>query len=144
MRSAIDAYPALARFPGVSLQAARTRFRDLDRQLIRMHREDLAAKLHSRRIDPGNNIGPRGTWTGLALLNNEIGKQRRHVAIRDIVQRGGLALQQLKPCFMMSPLSVAQYLPPGSIGFDLVVIDEASQMKPEDALGALVYTASMR
>jgi very-short-patch-repair endonuclease len=137
VRSAIDKYPALARFPGVSLQAARERFRELDRRVIELHRQALAATLHSRRIDIGNNSGARGTWTGLALLNNEIGKQRRHVSIRDVVQRGGLALQQLKPCFMMSPLSVAQYLPPGSIEFDLIVIDEASQMKPEDALGAL-------
>ena len=43
----------------------------------------------------------------------------------------------LKPCFMMSPLSVAQYLEPGRLVFDLVVMDEASQLKPEDALGAI-------
>jgi len=137
VRSAIDRYPALRNFPGVTLQAARERFRDLDRRVIETQRAVLAAQLHSRSIDPGNNAGPRGTWTGLALLNNEVNKQRRHITIRDLVQRAGTALQQIKPCFMMSPLSVAQYLPPGSIEFDLVVIDEASQMKPEDALGAL-------
>jgi superfamily I DNA and/or RNA helicase len=38
---------------------------------------------------------------------------------------------------MMSPLSVAQYLAPGQVKFDLVVMDEASQLKPEDAIGAL-------
>ncbi|HEY2476628.1 MAG TPA: DUF4011 domain-containing protein, partial [Candidatus Cybelea sp.] len=137
VRSAIDKYPALRNFPGVTLQAARERFRDLDRRVIETQRAVLAAQLHSRAIDPGNKDGPRGTWTGSALLNNEVNKQRRHIAIRDLVQRAGTALQQIKPCFMMSPLSVAQYLPPGSIEFDLVVIDEASQMKPEDALGAL-------
>ena len=35
----------------------------------------------------------------------------------------------------MSPLSAAQFLPPGSVEFDLLVIDEASQLRPEDALG---------
>jgi superfamily I DNA and/or RNA helicase len=35
----------------------------------------------------------------------------------------------------MSPLSVAQFLPPGSVDFDLLVIDGASQLRPEDALG---------
>jgi very-short-patch-repair endonuclease len=137
VRSAIDRYPALRNFPGVTLESARERFRNLDRRVIETQRAVLAAQLHSRMIDPGNNAGPRGTWTGLALLNNEVNKQRRHITIRDLVQRAGTALQQIKPCFMMSPLSVAQYLPPGSIEFDLVVIDEASQMKPEDALGAL-------
>jgi very-short-patch-repair endonuclease len=38
---------------------------------------------------------------------------------------------------MMGPLSVAQYLAPGQLKFDLVVMDEASQLKPEDAIGAL-------
>lgn len=38
---------------------------------------------------------------------------------------------------MMSPLSVAQYLSPDQIDFDILVIDEASQMRPEDALGAI-------
>lgn len=137
VRSAIDKYPALRDFPGVSLQSARERFRELDKRVIETHRAVLAAKLHYRQIDPGNNVGPRGTWTGRALLDNEVNKKKRHAPIRDVVQRAGMALQQMKPCFMMSPLSVAQYLPPGSIDFDLVVIDEASQMKPEDALGAL-------
>lgn len=137
VRAAIDKYPPLRDFPGMSLQSARERFRDLDKRVIETHRGVLAAKLHANRIDPGNSSGARGTWTGLSLLQNEVNKQKRHIAIRDAVQRAGAALQQIKPCFMMSPLSVAQYIPPGSIEFDLIVIDEASQMKPEDALGAL-------
>ena len=38
---------------------------------------------------------------------------------------------------MMSPMSVAQYLEPGKVRFDLVIMDEASQIRPEDALGAI-------
>jgi superfamily I DNA and/or RNA helicase len=38
---------------------------------------------------------------------------------------------------MMGPLSVAQYLAPGGLKFDLVIMDEASQLKPEEALGAI-------
>jgi superfamily I DNA and/or RNA helicase len=53
------------------------------------------------------------------------------------VRRAGATLQALKPCFMMGPLSVAQYLAPGEIHFDLIVMDEASQLKPEDAIGAI-------
>jgi superfamily I DNA and/or RNA helicase/very-short-patch-repair endonuclease len=39
---------------------------------------------------------------------------------------------------MMSPLSVAQYIPPDGIQFDIVIMDEASQIKPEDALGTVM------
>jgi superfamily I DNA and/or RNA helicase len=63
--------------------------------------------------------------------------QRKHPAIRDVTARAGRALQALKPCFMMGPLSVAQYLAPGALKFDLVIMDEASQIRPEDAIGAV-------
>ncbi len=46
-------------------------------------------------------------------------------------------MQALKPCWMMSPMSVAQYLEPGKPDFDLVIMDEASQIRPEEALGAI-------
>ena len=46
-------------------------------------------------------------------------------------------MQAIKPVFMMSPISVAAYLAPGALEFDLVVFDEASQVKPVDAFGAL-------
>ena len=39
---------------------------------------------------------------------------------------------------MMSPLSVAQYLDPSTTKFDVIIFDEASQVKPEDAIGALL------
>src|SRR5262249_24884940 len=51
--------------------------------------------------------------------------------------QAGSAVQRLKPVFLMSPLSVAQFLPPGKMTFDLLVVDEASQVAPEDALGAV-------
>ena len=51
--------------------------------------------------------------------------------------KAGIAIQSVKPLFMMSPLSVAQFLSPGAVSFDLVLIDEASQVEPVDALGAV-------
>jgi len=47
-------------------------------------------------------------------------------------------IQKIKPCFMMSPLSIAQFFDPRSARFDVIVFDEASQVRPEDALGALL------
>jgi very-short-patch-repair endonuclease len=71
------------------------------------------------------------------LIEHELNKKKRHIPIRQLVRRASHALQALKPCFMMSPLSVAQYLAPGQIEFDLLIMDEASQVRPEDALGAI-------
>src|SRR5262249_40268831 len=90
-----------------------------------------------RPVPYGVSRGRKADLTDAALIYNEVGKSRRHIALRDLMQRAGAAVQALKPCFMMSPLSIAQYIPPGSIEFDLLIIDEASQMKPEEAIGAL-------
>lgn len=57
--------------------------------------------------------------------------------IRRLMEQAGPAVQALKPVFMMSPLSVAQFLAPGVLEFDLLVMDEASQIQPVDALGAV-------
>ncbi|GIW99052.1 MAG: hypothetical protein KatS3mg111_2385 [Pirellulaceae bacterium] len=74
----------------------------------------------------------------MGLIRNEVKKQRRHCRIRDLFIRAGRAVQVLKPCFLMSPLSVSQYIVPDAVEFDLVLIDEASQVKPEDALGTIL------
>ena len=99
--------------------------------------------LDSRGVPVGIRSGPVGQWTDLALIDHEITKQKRHLPIRQLVNRAGGALKALKPCFMMGPLSVAQYLEPGILRFDLVIMDEASQLKPEDALGAIARGAQL-
>jgi very-short-patch-repair endonuclease/DNA polymerase III delta prime subunit len=72
------------------------------------------------------------------VLRTEFNKKARHMPIRKLMQSAGLAIQAIKPVFMMSPLSIANYLPPGALHFDLVIFDEASQVRPVDALGALL------
>ena len=73
----------------------------------------------------------------MALIENEVSKKKRHIPVRDLTRRAAPLVLELKPCWMMSPLAVAQYLPPDTLMFDLCIIDEASQMPPEDAVGAL-------
>jgi superfamily I DNA and/or RNA helicase len=65
-------------------------------------------------------------------------KKTRHLPIRRLMEAAGAAVQAAKPVFLMSPLSVAAYLPPGGPTFDLVVFDEASQVRPVDALGSVL------
>ena len=74
----------------------------------------------------------------MALLDHEIAKQKRYVPVRTLLAQAGRSIQAIKPCFMMSPLSLAKFLKAGSLTFDILVIDEASQMRPEDALGAML------
>ena len=74
----------------------------------------------------------------LGLLRREFEKRRRHLPIRRLMDKAGNAIQAIKPIFMMSPLSVATFLKPNSVDFDWVVFDEASQVKPVDAFGAII------
>src|SRR5260370_29913083 len=73
----------------------------------------------------------------MGVIHAGIGRKRRNLPIRKLIEKAGSAVQRLKPVFLMSPLSVAQFLPPGRLTFDLVVIDEASQVPPEEALGVV-------
>jgi len=122
---------------GVGQEQLRQQFIDADRKAIEHYRRYAADQIGRRLIPAGNGTGPVRTWTELSLINQELSKQKRHIPIRQLVRRSGRALQAMKPCFMMGPLSVAQYLAPRHLQFDLVVMDEASQLKPEDAIGAI-------
>ena len=137
LRQAYKQYPKLKRFSGTAHQAARRRFQELDRKLLSLKRQRLAPELSRAEISQGVNWGPKREWTDFHLINNEIGKQKRHIPLRDLLLRAGTVIQQMKPCWMMSPASVAQFVRPGGAQFDLVVIDEASQMRPEEAVGAV-------
>ncbi|MDH0525026.1 DUF3320 domain-containing protein, partial [Achromobacter xylosoxidans] len=67
----------------------------------------------------------------------ELQKKARHVPVRQLMQRLPSLLPRLKPCLLMSPLSVAQYLDAGHSQFDVVVFDEASQIPVWDSIGAI-------
>ncbi|HTR15515.1 MAG TPA: AAA domain-containing protein, partial [Acetobacteraceae bacterium] len=136
-RLAFARHPEIDRFTGLGQEEARRRFKALDAEVTELRRRMLAASLATRPVPDGNHVGRRGEWTDRALILAETGKQKKHLPIRQLLDRAGAAVQTLKPCFMMSPLSVAQYLKPTGLRFDLLVIDEASQMRPEDALGAI-------
>ncbi len=136
-RLAFQRHPELERFTGLSQDEARSRFAALDIEASVVRREYLAHHLSSQPVPAGIELGKSSDRTERALILHEMSKQKRHISIRQLLARAGGAAQALKPCFMMSPLSVAQYLKPGGLSFDLLVIDEASQMRPEDAVGAV-------
>lgn len=136
-RQAFAANPGLLSASGKSLDALRSEYASIDAEVMELRRAHIAAKLLTNRAPEGRSSGRKADLTEMALLRAELAKQKRHIPIRQLVNRAGKAIQALKPCFMMGPLSVAQYIAPGTLKFDLVIMDEASQMRPEDAIGAL-------
>ncbi|WP_417851075.1 DUF4011 domain-containing protein [Thalassoglobus sp.] len=127
--------PELAEFSGLGHETIRQRFREADHKMIETNRDDVAG-FHLANI-PSGNLG------GMKTVRHEIQKKSRHLAIRRLIKEAGPAIQRIKPVFMMSPLSVAQYLEPGAVEFDLLLIDEASQVEPVDALGAAARCKQM-
>lgn len=128
----VEVEPELAVFDG-EIQGRRVRdFVDLDQQRIRLAASEVAIA-HHRNVPPlgGGAAGP------LKVLKGEMARKRGHMPIRELMEKAAPPIQALKPVFMMSPLSVAQFLPPGKLTFDLLVMDEASQIQPVDALGAI-------
>ena len=73
---------------------------------------------------------------GLSLLEHVAEKNAR-VTVRELCHRASDALLHYCNCFLMTPSSVANYLPK-DVKFDLLVIDEASQMLPEQSVGSIL------
>lgn len=127
--------PALRGFRGEDHEATLERFRRLDQHWLRASRSRLAAQISQRRPRVGHAVS---SVSGLGMLEAEIRKKRRIKPIRRLLASpAGEAVQRIKPCFMMSPISIAQYFEPGRFHFDVVIFDEASQVEPADAIGAI-------
>lgn len=126
----------LAKFNRHTFEAHLKQYRNLDSNLGALYAKEHALVLSASSVPEGKG-GRVADKTEMQLIRNEIHKQKRHIPIRQLLKRSPKALRALKPCFMMSPLSVAQFIDPEQEPFDLIVMDEASQIFPEDALGAM-------
>ena len=124
----------LAGFSGREQRDRLAQFQKLDEQLIVLTQRKLRAELASRVPNPR---APVTAGSEVSLLRREIGKKRSHLPSRRLFREIPNLLPRLKPCVLMSPLSVAQYLDPALPPFDLVIFDEASQISPWDAVGVL-------
>jgi hypothetical protein len=110
-------------------------FRRLDKLLIE-HNRARVARAHWQSV-------PRGEAGEMNLLRLQWNRQRGHQPIRRAMKDACSAIQAIKPVLLMSPLSVAMHLPSDGPLFDVVIYDEASQIKPEDALGSVVRARQM-
>lgn len=105
-------------------------FCKLDKELARLVIEQVRAKFSEK-------VSEEISKESYALLIRQNQIQRRHMPVRKLIGEMGVeSLTNLTPCLMMSPLSVAQFLPAGQV-FDIVVFDEASQITVPDSIGAI-------
>ncbi|MEO0474502.1 MAG: DUF3320 domain-containing protein [Planctomycetota bacterium] len=110
------------------------RFRLLDKQMIELTRHVITQRLDQDRPRANNAASSQSE---MGIVRREIEKKRRHLPTRRLIESVPTLLPRLKPCFLMSPLSVAQFLAAELPPFDLVVFDEASQIPVWDAIGAI-------
>lgn len=132
------AFPALGAFAGTSQAEAVERFNELDKQIIKLRAAQTATQAVAVADPPRGSNSPRvDDRSDLVLLNYLRPQKRPRMAIRKIFAKARRAILELTPCLMMGPQSVAQFLPREAGEFDLVVIDEASQLPLERAVGTI-------
>jgi very-short-patch-repair endonuclease len=134
-KAMVNQDPGLANCDGRVLSKKVETFRRLDKERIRAAASEVSKRHHGQK--------PTGTAGDMGVIRAELNKSRKLLPVRKLLEKAGHAVQELKPVFFMSPLSVAQYLAPGGLKFDLLLIDEASQVRPADALGAVARAGQM-
>lgn len=129
--------PILSAFNRISQDEAISVFSEKDVEQFEINKAKIRAKLSSMR--PSLDMIASGS--ALSVLLREGEKKRKQKSIRSLLMETGELVQLIKPCFLMSPLSVSTFLAPNSVHFDVVIFDEASQIFPQDAIGA-IYRAN--
>lgn len=129
----IDGSEVLRQFSSSGHQAMIDQYREIARHVAETTGGHIAALSAAATPDPSGPDAP----PEYDILARELAKKGRHKPVRTLVREMGARLTDLVPCLMMSPLSVAQFLPADFGGFDLVIFDEASQITPWDAIGAI-------
>jgi very-short-patch-repair endonuclease len=111
------------------------RFRAADLRVANLSKSVVRQRLGGG-IPAPSAFGADLEWGALA---RELASQKgsRQLRLRQLFARMPNVLTKLTPCLMMSPLSIAQYLPADREPFDVVIFDEASQISPWDAIGAI-------
>ncbi len=125
--------PDLTRFDSAQHQQKIARFIELDKSLMNHNIIRLLYEHWKNKPKPG-----QGQQGQMGVLLREFQKKTRHMPIRKLMTKAGFVIQVLKPVMMMSPLSIANFIEPGQLSFDIAIFDEASQVRPVEAFGALM------
>jgi very-short-patch-repair endonuclease len=136
---AVRSRPALEKFHTMTHEERVAEFRRLDERVLLENRAVLLGRL---REQTQQRLRQPEIAAALPFLQREMARQRGLSPLRRTFRQAGAAIRAIKPCFLMSPLSVAQYLEKtldeAAPAFDLVIFDEASQLPTEDSVGAIL------
>lgn len=124
-------FPTIYSFRRERQDSRITQFKELDKSHMEISKATLQAKLISRLPNFDTFSANSGE---IALLRREMSKQRKLMPTRKLISEIPNLLPLLKPCILMSPLSVSTYLGSSAYEFDTVIFDEASQIRTEDAI----------
>jgi transcription elongation GreA/GreB family factor len=137
--SLIRKTPALSHFSAPVHEEIRHEFAALDREIAGLRGKQIAARQLKLARPPTGHAGVRvADKTEMNLLEYLVPQQKPRVTVREMLRRAGESIRELKPCFMMGPQAVARFLHAIPQVFDVVIMDEASQLRPEQAIGAIV------
>jgi len=137
----------LSRYNGETLNQLKKQFCELDKDFIENTSTYLNNNLYKPNDDclieePSQGRSPK-LFTEGKLIRHEEKKSKRHLPLRLLFKQAYKSIINLHPCVMMSPSTAAQYLPKQSDIFDVLIIDEASQMKPEQAFSLIARCKQM-
>lgn len=110
-------------------------FRELDERVMSENRAELVGSLREKLQADLQKPEMR---IAMNFLRGQLAKQRKLAPLRATMKHAFNAVRAIKPCFMMSPQTVAQLLENAEDKFDVVIFDEASQMPTEEAVGAVL------
>jgi len=141
----------LPRFDGVALARHAERLESGERGLLGLNARTVRAAVRRRfaervrasmlpagQLDEAGKLFKKSYSAGRRELEHEFGKTMRYKSIRDLTSGDtGQVVRDMKPIWLMSPLSVSDTLPLAPDLFDVVVFDEASQITVEEAVPAL-------
>jgi DNA polymerase III delta prime subunit len=105
----------------------------LDRVILETNKSRLAMRMHRITTERMNEQDEK-----IRILKGEFNRGHGQISVRKIMKLAGSGVQSIKPCFMMSPRSVAQFMDHDDVTFDVVIFDEASQVLPAESIGSLM------
>jgi very-short-patch-repair endonuclease len=129
----LDTDPVLRDFRRFQHEHAIEEFRQID-DLVRAEATSRVISVLSHGLPAVQSV-PRNSELG--LLRHQMELQRPNRSIREMIGAMPASFSKLAPCMLMSPLSIAQYMPTEQALFDIVIFDEASQITTWDAVGAI-------
>ena len=131
----LEDFPEVRTFRGTNHEQTIKEFCQLDEQQLKIAQARVRERVCRNMPDFDSITSPKDE---IGILKRELKKQRRLMSLRRMFMSVPNLVTILRPCFMMSPLSVSVFLEARSYAFDLVIFDEASQVHTEDAIGAIM------